>query len=438
MSRLIIPILIIISFLLFAPMFSFWYTGLDTFSLIFTGLESTLFDVVSRPLMFSTDFVNDGLYFRPVVAFVFWLLSPFGSPVPFYVVNWLAFAGCVVLIYLIGLRDGRRVGLVAAIFFMCHPLLVENVPVVSRGQDLLCAFFVLAAVYAFPRWYYSGLFLLALGSKEFGIVLLPLLVSILIQRRVRAGIFSPKALIINYVYPLRLGFLAFVVYLLWRFWVIGGVGGYDFGFRSFREVAMAVFYALPVFVFFPTLSYDVLLLGLVLLAASLVVVWFLRGSWPWLLAVVVLGFIFVVSRALYPWYFVLPVALLAVPFGRLSVCRRGVIVVLVVLLGFGFFRPSLALWRDVGEMNKRILSLVSGSSCSDFYDVPIAIRLSGVRGGSFMVHHAVGAFVGRSVMFRTEDYFKRWFDVDLVGCRFVSSVSPFRSREYYIFRKDLQ
>ena len=146
-------------------------------------------DLITRPVFTTTS------YFRPL-AFVSWWLEVrlWGelSPHLSHAVNVLVFYGTVLLVFQLTKRflqlnhygdRARPLATVATLIYLAHPANVETVVWLSGRFDLFATFFTLAAVLAFlsvKRPLLGALLILpcavgALGSKETGILLLPLL-----------------------------------------------------------------------------------------------------------------------------------------------------------------------------------------------------------------------------------------------------------------------
>jgi hypothetical protein len=215
-----------------------YFTGSDSLTLIQTGRIYSLADlanVFSERMMNGTTF--EGVFFRPVsvlsfqLDYLLWGANPFG----YHLTDLLLHILVTVATFQLGLRltGGKlRTSLLAALLFTSHPLLVETVPAISRRQDVLEALFMILSFQFYLRSRNRPgrgnkaaslvFFMLALGTKETAI-LIPGLVF------VHALVFSglAPALIrrcreaLRYVAPYLLGCL---VYLVWRFLVLGGLG----------------------------------------------------------------------------------------------------------------------------------------------------------------------------------------------------------------------
>jgi hypothetical protein len=178
-----------------------------------------------------------GGFYRPLVILSWWqnhLL--FGlQPLGYHLTNIGLHALVASLLYLLVLRLGgwRRVALGTSLLFAVHPVHVEAVAWISGRTDPLCAVFVLAALLFW--WSYlrtartsqallaMGMFVLALMSKEMAIVT-PFLVALV--SFVPCGPAPAPPARGRRLLPL-LGFLGILLlYLVVRWLVLGGLGGY--------------------------------------------------------------------------------------------------------------------------------------------------------------------------------------------------------------------
>ena len=137
-------------------------------------------------------FVGDaGLtnYYRPLMTLTFLILWKLFGPVPaeFHLVSVGLHSVVVLLVYFLGVRlsADKRVGLVAALLFAVHPVHTEAVSWIAAVTDLEMALFFLLSMWVFSsdaasywknRLAVGVLFLLAILSKEPGLMLLPVAV----------------------------------------------------------------------------------------------------------------------------------------------------------------------------------------------------------------------------------------------------------------------
>ncbi len=177
-------------------------------------------------------------FYRPLTLLVWWLGEHLwaGSPVGYHMLSVLLHAVNALLVYALGRRliGSRYGGLMAGLLFALHPLHVEAVSWLAASSDLLCTAFCLLSLLLLEAYVEAppgprriallggvlACFLFGLLSKESaaalpGVVFLWLLV--------RPGsVPRGRALLVTGAYA---GTLA--CYVAWRFWALGGVGGYQ-------------------------------------------------------------------------------------------------------------------------------------------------------------------------------------------------------------------
>lgn len=228
---------------------SYNFTATDTLTLIDTSRVRTIqdaLDVLMKPLMAGSNFVESGLFYRPVSSysyaldFIVWKLNPFGYHLTDLVLH--AVASVLVFLTTLVVTRGRRVASwIGALLFTLHPIVVETVPAIARRQDVIAAVFMMLSLLLFAYRQFSsrkgrrglqGLsvaaYVLALGAKETAI-LLPVMVAAYAMLFVPTGNDRPAQ-----SEPLRMGFLracgpyvvVSVVYLGFRLHALGGFGGY--------------------------------------------------------------------------------------------------------------------------------------------------------------------------------------------------------------------
>jgi len=215
------------------------FTGSDTLTLIQSGRLQTIQDlaaIFSERMMSGTTF--EGVFYRPisVLSFQFdylvWGTNPFG----YHLTNLFLHILVTVATFLLSLRLTRgmlRTSLLAALLFTSHPLLVETVPAIARRQDVLEALFLILSF----RFYLLGrskagrrdlatslgFFILALGTKETAIQIPGLIFA---HAVVFPGGFG-RLVGNRWIDALRSTspfLLISIIYLVWRFHVLGGLG----------------------------------------------------------------------------------------------------------------------------------------------------------------------------------------------------------------------
>lgn len=237
----------LVAFLSYSPILNCFFTGTDTLSLIETSRINSGRDLVrifTEPLMAGTRFVDIAKFYRPLASLSYafdysiWKLEPFG----FHLTD-LCLHGFVSVLVVFILRCLTRGDIAAAwvggIIFATHPILVESVPSIDRRHDMLAVLFVLLSVMAFVKSRSARAarrpflilslvaYVLALTSKEIAIML-PLL--ILGQRLLCQEKFPATGC--AFLVALRATVPFFVVsflYVGWRLYVLGCLGGYNKG-----------------------------------------------------------------------------------------------------------------------------------------------------------------------------------------------------------------
>lgn len=183
---IVIGIIIVAGFIVYSNSFrnDFAY---DDF-IIVAGNEF-IQDLNNLPLIFSSKYfilAREGVY-RPVVTLTYFLDFYMGGldlPV-WHLTNLFFLCASAVLIFLLSaeILKERAAALIAALFFVVHPVNSETVNFIVSRPDLLCGFFFYLAFWLYIKYLNSGKrylyalclfsFIMSLFSKEMGIVLLP-------------------------------------------------------------------------------------------------------------------------------------------------------------------------------------------------------------------------------------------------------------------------
>ena len=238
--------ILVISFAAYRDILTYSFTATDTLTLIDVNRIQTpekIIEIFNSPLLDGTSFEAHRLFYRPITSLTYsldyfsWGLNPFGYHLTDLVLHMLV---CVLVFYtLLVLTNGRKsVSWMSAVIFAIHPILVENVPAISRRQDTLAALFLLISLLLFlsaqkrQGGSLSALSLvaycLALGSKETAILLPALLFVYLFisawgtnNESKSMGFYAVQSIKRSTPYIL----VAFA-YIIWRGYVLGGIGGY--------------------------------------------------------------------------------------------------------------------------------------------------------------------------------------------------------------------
>lgn len=248
--------------LVYGRVLGFYFTDVDTFSLIATSRFDDLaglLENLSLPMMKGQ--LPNALFYRPFSSITWgideriWGLNPLG----YHLTDVLVHLTASLLMFLFVRRMGSEAdgwgeegpeasgrtprgafnrrdvdGLLAALIFVVHPIGVESVAAIARRPDLLFGAFSLAALIATQRCLRTGRIrdsgwvalacVMALASKDSAVIVLPLVgLYVLFFARVR-----------NWPDRIAAGFrvcsvplLAVAAYVAWRAWVLGGLGGYE-------------------------------------------------------------------------------------------------------------------------------------------------------------------------------------------------------------------
>ncbi|MEW6532469.1 MAG: hypothetical protein AB1473_16680 [Thermodesulfobacteriota bacterium] len=220
-----------------------YFTGTDSFSLIETSRIESFEDIkriLTRPLMDGTDFVSVAKFYRPLanlsygLDYLVWNLDPFG----FHLTNLIFHILNTILVALLmrSLAGGDlTIGLLAAIIFTTHPILVESVPSIDRRHDLIASLFLMLSLTLFVqasrvkerRAALSVLSVLSyvasLGGKEIAVILPGIIFVYSLIFGPEPGIAGRFSRSVKAIAPY---FVATLAYVAWRWHVLDGLGGY--------------------------------------------------------------------------------------------------------------------------------------------------------------------------------------------------------------------
>jgi len=243
LQYLILVAVVLTCILAFGPMLEQFFTGTDTITLIETGRINNFQDfrhILTQPLMAGSDFLRIAKFYRPVstisysIDYWLWGMNPAGFHLANLVFQTLT---CILIFVMMRSSFGLRsmpAGF-GAIIFAIHPILVETVPSLDRRHDIiagllvvLCVIFCAKCLFSQNQsrrylWISVACQIGAIASKETAFFV-PGLILIFVS------LFAPPGdersrlrYILNIWCPYV--FSAFL-YLLWRMYVLGGVGGY--------------------------------------------------------------------------------------------------------------------------------------------------------------------------------------------------------------------
>jgi hypothetical protein len=249
--------IILATLLSYSYICDYFFTTADALTLIETSRIQSFNDVIrifTEPMMSNTKFELLAKYYRPVAMLSFsldysiWELNPFGYHLTDLVIHILV--SIVVFFLMLSLTKGKYlIAWLTAIIFTIHPVHIEVVPGIARRFDTIATLFILLSLLSFlkylnfdlykrPLLFISIIFyLLALGSKEHAVLLLPLIFTYLM-------IFShEKSFKISLVQAIKRClpyFLITFIYLSWRIYILYGIGGRSELSDKPHEVSMVI------------------------------------------------------------------------------------------------------------------------------------------------------------------------------------------------------
>jgi len=234
----------LLSLLTYSFILSYYFTDVDALSLIATGKFSSIRDIFSlwgQELMGGR--MPNAQYYRPFLSLFYgWEGLFFGlNPKGYHAMNIFLHGSSAFFTYLLCRKllpqCPRVFCILGGIFFLWHPLQVENVPAIARQGDLLATTLMLGSLLFYLSFskkvthsnkyqkliYYSGSFIfcvLAIFTKEPAIILIPLIL-------LADFLFAKSPIRITKTLFRTLPFLIFLVFFLKiRTTVLQGAGGY--------------------------------------------------------------------------------------------------------------------------------------------------------------------------------------------------------------------
>ena len=263
-ALLMLGILLVIAqcFAAFGSTLSYWFTGVDVLPLILSNRFddfTSFFSIFSNITLseYSAQVLAAPPSVRPVGQLLFamdylvWGLNPFG----YHLTNLLMHAvTSVLIIFLVrglGFSQWRLIGILAAALFAIHPVHASVVPSIETRYEILLGVFTLTAIIMALKYFATGKLVylliallsvaLALGSKETGVMMLPVMAALALYMRTVSRISIVSILwLLGLMAAITVGFLGY------RWWVVGdAIGGYatkasDFAFLW--RLSLAKFY----------------------------------------------------------------------------------------------------------------------------------------------------------------------------------------------------
>ena len=259
-SRTIAVICImIVSFLVLYPLHTHFFVG-DDFTWLRWAMEAMPSDLIKNITS------SDGFFYRPFTkALVYGLYPLFGlQPAPYHTLSIFIHGLVSCLVYGIAhhLSGKRRVGLLAGLLFLLHPIHAETLFWMSGYSGLFAALFYLASVYTFIRWHgalhqknrkHAGLFqmslyigsiiffTLALSSYELSVTL-PLVVGAYILLYAREMPWRKKLLSVT-PFAVLLGAYVYVRNVVAESHLLSGDYSYDVLLFPFNAAGNSIGYA---------------------------------------------------------------------------------------------------------------------------------------------------------------------------------------------------
>jgi hypothetical protein len=257
---LLIATIIAVVLLAYSDILTYFFTATDSFTLIETSRIQFFSDfggLFTKPLMHGTKFEELAKYYRPITSLSYgidysiWKLNPFGYQLTDLILHMLVSLLAFKLTE--RLTHSRIIAWLAAIIFTTHPILMETVPAVARRQDVIAAIFIILSLWFFMNYYETNrkgsvilsiiAYILALGAKEIAVILFPLvfLYSALDLRQKNQ---SFQGSVIGTIRKVSPYFIVSLIYIVWRWHVLQGMGGLSDEFNRLEAIKIFVLYVL--------------------------------------------------------------------------------------------------------------------------------------------------------------------------------------------------
>jgi hypothetical protein len=242
-ASIVLPVLL--AFVAFRDVFAYSFTTGDILGLIRSSIIDHVSDlgrIFSEPLSGSVTDLVPFHFYRPVSTlsysfdYAVWGLDPFGYHLTDVMLH-AAVGACVALCARRVFGFSALVSMVLAALFVIHPLHVHTIPGMARRQDVLATLWLLVSLLLTVegwerqdrrartmRWLGYLTYLLALGSKETAVTLLPILFCYRIVRFEERWV--SVAAVINTLRTLLPFIILTAAFVALHTWVLGGLGGY--------------------------------------------------------------------------------------------------------------------------------------------------------------------------------------------------------------------
>lgn len=244
--------IVLAAFFVYWPQLGFYFTDVDTFTLISTSRFETLDEFLSMlgsPMMNGQ--LSNALFYRPfssitwAIDHMIWGVEPLGyhlTDLLLHTATSLVFFS--LMLGIAGWRGAatgtegcagraRTEALVAGLLFAVHPVAMETVPAIARRPDLLFGLFsqlTLLSVFWFLRErrptsliLASAFCVLGIASKDSAVAIPAIAVAFAICFSAEPTLRARVGDGVRVAAPLL---LAAALYIAIRVWVLGGIGGY--------------------------------------------------------------------------------------------------------------------------------------------------------------------------------------------------------------------
>lgn len=236
-----VALIVLTVYLTYGDMLNYFFTSTDTMTLIQRGRIQSFNDVLR---IFSEPLGDNLPFYRPVSTLSFsldysiWKLNPFGYHLTDLILHCTVSILVFFLFYL--LTNGKQfTALLGSLLFTTHPIIVEVVPAIARRQEILSAMFIILSLIFFIKhlsssshkktFFISSLvfYILALGSKETSVIF-PIM--IFAYSIVTFPFYSGESAVKRVFQALNMALPSILIsipYILWRAFLLGGIGGYS-------------------------------------------------------------------------------------------------------------------------------------------------------------------------------------------------------------------
>jgi len=240
-SNFMVLSIILIAFFSYRDMLDYFFTSGDDLIFITYGRIQSFKDIIN--ILTKTQYSEQSLFYRPIAVLSFsldysiWKLNPFGYHLTNLIIHIVV---SILVFFLVRLLTGGKqvIAWLSSIIFTTHPILIHNVTVSGNRPDMITALFLILSLLLFLKhvssvshkrcFLLSSIFfyVLAFGTKEIAIILLPLIFTYLI---IFTDEMSPVVRVGQAIKRTTPYFITTLILVAWRAYVLKGlVGGYSF------------------------------------------------------------------------------------------------------------------------------------------------------------------------------------------------------------------